>query len=259
MNYAAFDIETAPRDEAIAYLPAPDPEPEPGPEPEADKRLTDPVKIAADLEKKRAKAAADLEQRREEAIRKRAERINRLSLDMNGCRIVALGWQDETLTEPAVLLESVTEEREMLAAFWIQARGRTLVGFRSRTFDLPVIIQRSRLLGVPIPPWRDLLAPYGRAKRHIDLYDEATFDASRTDNVLPRGLHDWGAPHLFDTGIPKDDCGGAEIAALVAAKDYVAIGLHCCRDVARTVALARALGVIPAAVAVKQLQIESAF
>jgi hypothetical protein len=248
VRYLVFDIETSPRDEAIPYLPAPDPEPELGPEPEADKRLTDPVKIAADLEKKRAKAAADLEHRREEAIRKQASRINRLSLDMNGCRIVALGWQDETMTEPAVMLTSITEERAMLAAFWIHGKGRTLVGFRSRSFDLPIILQRSRLLGVPVPPWRELLAPYGRARRHVDLYDEATFDGIRSDNGLPRGLQDWGDPHLFNTGIPKDDCGGADIAALVAAEDYVAIGLHCCRDVARTVALARALEVIPAAV-----------
>jgi hypothetical protein len=38
------------------------------------------------------------------------------------------------------------------------------------------------------------------------------------------------------------------MAALVAAGDYAAIRQHCSRDVERTVALARALKVIPAAV-----------
>jgi hypothetical protein len=218
-RWLVFDLETDKRDEAITLVP----------EPEVDKRLSDPAKIAADLE------------------RKRAESIRRLSLDMNGCRIVALGYQDETITEPSVMIEDGYQERSMLANFWQWSKGHTLIGFRSRTFDLPIILQRSRLLGVPVPPWRDLLAPYGRSKRHIDLYDEATFDGIQRDNVIPRRLQTHGEPAMFNTGIPHDDCDGADIAALVAAGDYVSIGLHCTRDVARTVALARALRIIPAA------------
>ncbi len=216
-KWLAFDLETDKRDEAVALVP----------EPEPDKRLSDPAKIAADLE------------------RKRAEAIRRLSLDMNGCRIVALGYQTEEMAGPEIMLESEAQERTMLTHFWIVAKGSTLIGFRSRTFDLPIILQRSRLLGVPVPPWRDLLAPYGRSKRHIDLYDEATFDGIQRDNVIPRRLQTHGDPAMFNSGIPHDDCDGKDIADLVAAGDYVAIGLHCARDVDRTVALARALRIIP--------------
>ena len=88
-HHIVFDLETSARADAIPYLPAPDAVPETALEPEADRRLTDPVKIAADLERKRAKAAADLAQQREDAIRKQADRINGLALNANGCEIVA--------------------------------------------------------------------------------------------------------------------------------------------------------------------------
>jgi hypothetical protein len=220
-RWLALDIETVDRDDVHGLIP----------EPEPDKRLSDPAKVAADLE------------------RKRAELIRKLSLDMNGCRIVALGWQTERDAEPVVYTPSETlpEGAMIWGGFWQAAKGRTLIGFRSRTFDLPVILQRSRLLGVPIPSWRDLLAPFGRSKRHVDLYDELTFDGIQKDYVIRRSLQIHGVPQLFDTGIPKDDHDGKDIAALVAAGDYAAVMQHCSRDVQRTVALARRLGIIPAA------------
>jgi predicted PolB exonuclease-like 3'-5' exonuclease len=242
IRWMAFDIETAVREAAIALLPAPDPEPEMGPEPEADKRLTDPVKIAADLEKRRAKAVADLERRREDAIHKREDTIGRLALDPNGNRIVAIGWQTE---QDDTIEVRTADERVMLETFWAYAKNRKLVGFCSRRFDLPVIIQRSRMLGVPIPDWRNLIAPYGRSRGHVDLYDEWTLDGT-IKGEIPNNLLTVCA--LNGIAIPDDDSKGKDMAALVAAGDYAAIRQHCSRDVERTVALARCLKVIPAAV-----------
>jgi hypothetical protein len=105
-HYICFDLETAAREDVSQYIP----------EPEADKRLTDPGKIAADLSKKREAS------------------ISRLSLDMNGCVIVAIGYQTELMDAPKVLLG---DERAMLGALWAAAKGRTIIGYRSRTFEIP--------------------------------------------------------------------------------------------------------------------------
>jgi predicted PolB exonuclease-like 3'-5' exonuclease len=233
VKWIAFDIETSGRDDVAHLLP----------EPEADKRLSDPVKVAADLEKKRAVQSSGL------------------SLDANGCSVAAIGWQIESATGPTVLVASPNElEAYMLEAFWLSAKGRTLIGYRSRTFDLPILIQRSRYLGVSVPgSWRDLLAPYGRAKRHIDLFDELTFDNSRQDGVIPRRLGTFCK--LFNLDVPHDDTSGADVAALLKAENYEAVRKHCEIDVIKTVALAQRLGVVPnmAAVSVQPMQVESAF
>lgn len=245
MRWMAFDLETAGREDVIAYLP----EPEPDEEPEADGRLKDPDKILADIERKRAKLAL-------ERARKWEARIARLSLDPNGCRILALGWQAEDDSQPRVH-DAEGDEYYALTGFWMLARNRTLIGFRSRTFDLPVIIQRSRLLGVTVPPlrrvasgrfekaWRLLVPPYGRSEpHHVDLYDEWTLDGLITRGEVPNNLTTVCKQLGID--IPDDDAKGKDIAALLAAGNLEAVRQHCARDVERTVALARKLGVIPA-------------
>jgi hypothetical protein len=210
-HYICFDLETAAREDVSQYIP----------EPEADKRLTDPGKIAADLSKKREAS------------------ISRLSLDMNGCVIVAIGYQTELMDAPKVLLG---DERAMLGALWAAAKGRTIIGYRSRTFDIPIVVQRSRFLKVPHPSWRDLTARWGKGKA-IDLFDELTFDDSRQDGVIPRKLTTFCG--LFDLDIPSDDSKGSDIAALVKAGDWGAIEQHCSRDVQRTMGIARSLGIVP--------------
>lgn len=218
-RWLVFDIETAGRDDVGAWIPAPS----------ADKRLTDPVKVAADLE------------------RKRLDATEKLPLDMNGCRIVAFGYQTEELHNPVVdVFTDTSVERDWLRGFLELIKNRTLVGYCSRRFDLPVIFQRCRLLGLPIPNWRRLLAPYGRAEWHVDLYDELTFDGSRDDYVLPRKLVTFAG--LFGVDVPTDDCDGKAVAELLKAGDLDAIREHCHHDILRTVGLARRLGVIPALV-----------
>jgi hypothetical protein len=217
VRWMAFDIETAGRGDVSELIP----------EPQADKRLTDPAKVKADLEKKQAEA------------------VSRLSLDPNGCDIVAIGWQIEGWDAPETL-SVPADQAFMLQTFWKHAKGRRLVGFYSRQFDLPVILQRSRYLGIQIPDWRSLLAPYGRARGHVDVFDELTFDNSRADGVVPRKLTTFCKQ--FGVDISEDDCDGSDIAALVAAGDWEAVRQHCARDVERTVALARRLGIVPAPV-----------
>lgn len=215
MAWIAFDIETYGRDDVADLIPLPSP----------DGRLTDPVKKAADVE------------------RKRAEQLGKLALDKNGCTVVAIGYQTDTMADPEVLSIPAGEDF-MVRRFFAEAKGHTLIGYASRRFDLPVLIQRARLLNVQTHlRWRDVLAPYGRSRGHVDLFDELTFDGTRDDGVVPQRLLTFCK--LFRIDIPDDDSKGADIAQLVKDGNHEAIREHCKRDVQRTVALAARIGLLP--------------
>jgi len=205
-----IDIETAGLDNAAEWL-----------EPvQADARLKDPDKIAADIA---AKTEA---------------RLDKLGLDWNVGRIVAMGWWTEDASEYRPI-RNEAEEHEALLNFWHVARHRTIVGFNCRAFDLKYMIQRSRYLRVPHP---DLdLGKYSR--RGIeDLYSLLTFNEGTYDQGAMRRTLKAFAKRF---GIPMNDTiSGKDIPALVAAGDWEAIVSHVQADVETTVELARRLGVI---------------
>jgi hypothetical protein len=215
-RWIVFDLETAPRDDIAGFIP----------EPEAAKNLKDPVKIAADIEEKRAEQRA------------------KLGLDWNLNRIVAIGWQTEEMHSPYVsLCRFDSDEIQVLDVFWDMAKGRRLVGFRARTFDVPVLIQRSRLLGVKHRAVN--LARFGRGEV-TDLSDILTFDDAPCTYVMRRTLTNFCK--LFGVETPDDPVEGKDIAALVAAGEWEAVRHHVTVDVIKTVGLARRLNVIPAVV-----------
>lgn len=210
-----FDLETVARPAAIPLLA----------DPQANKSLKDPDKIIADLERKRAAQLVDL------------------SLDPYGARIVALAWQIDTVSHVGLCFDEA-HERTILEHFWRCTATCDLVGFNVRRFDLPVIIARSRLLQVPFP--FHMGAPkwlkYGSSI--IDLYELVTFGQGYGEShPISRGLLSMCRVHGVD--IPEDDATGSEIAALVAAEDWVSVQQHVTRDLTRTKVLAERLGVVP--------------
>lgn len=221
MNYATdaspivFDLETAGLPNAADFL-----------EPvEPDKRLTDPVKIKASI------------------AEKEAARAERLGLDWNVGRIVALGWW----TEPSGLIvhtcQNETQEAAALMFFWDAAQHRSMVGFRIKDFDLKFAIQRSRYLKVPYPNLD--LGRYSRGNAIFDIYAELTFNDSqeRDSWSMRRTLHSF----CRRFGIPvEDETKGADIAAMVAAGDWKGVAAHCESDVKLTVALGHRLGFVNA-------------
>lgn len=223
--WLCFDIETIAREDAAQYLH----------EPVANRTLKDPEKIAADLEAKRA------------------ARLASLSLDMNGCQIIALGYQTDADTEPHVFVVQPPDivEKHLLELFWRMAKGRRLIGFCSRRFDFPVLYQRSRYLKVDrLRDWRQAIAPYGRST-HVDLWDEWTLDGIQKDVSIPRTLSNGCG--LFGMDVPSDPVDGGGIAALWQAGNLEAIRAHCHADIVKTVALARALEFVPEPVAAQEL------
>lgn len=216
MNYATdvspiiVDIETCGLPNAADYLEPVTP----------DARLKDPEKIAADIEAKTA------------------TRLEKLALDWNVGRIVAVGWWTEAAGNCALCCRDEQSERQALATLWRSSQGRTIITFNGRGFDLPFLAQRSRYLGIPHPTLD--LRPYEGGRGNVDLWLELTF--GRKDTPCMRTTLSAFARRF---GLPMTDTiSGKDIPALVAAGDWSAVESHVRADVELTVALARRLGVV---------------
>lgn len=190
--------------------------------------LKDPEKIAADIAKRTADAKAE-----------HATKIARAALDWNLSRIVALAWSTDA-GETVTVRPCANEEEEALAliAFWDAAEGRRVLGFSVRTFDVPTLIQRSRLLNVA---HRDVnLARFGKGSV-IDLRDVLTFDDARYESLMPRSLKSFCRRFGLEV---TDPINGKDIGQLMAAGDWEGVISHVTSDVKLTAALARRVGVL---------------
>lgn len=185
------------------------------------KNLVDPVKIAADIEKRTA------------------ERDEKLALDWNVGRNVALGFWTEQAGTMVRCCPDEFYEAQAIIEFWETARFRTIVGFAIKQFDLRFLVQRSRYLGLSYPQLD--FSKYSR-KGIEDLYLLLTFgDGTYDQGAMRRTLKAF----CKRFGIPvTDDVNGADIPALVEAGDWDAVAAHCRADVELTVELARRLGVV---------------
>lgn len=184
-----------------------------------DSRLKDPAKIAASIEEKTA------------------ERNEKLALDWDCCRIVALGWVDVGSNEPwCEVCETEEEEASALKFFWETYRKQdtALVTFNGLKFDLPVLLTRSIDLGVKHPPLN-----LNRFKTpHIDVWQYLTRDGARQ---FPHGLGFYARKYGFTT---LDKVSGKDVAALVAAGEWETVRQHCLSDVGLCHAVANKFGLL---------------
>jgi hypothetical protein len=223
MSRIVIDIETVPHECAAAFVPEPDLD---AIRPAGN--LKDPVKIAEDVEKKRAAAVED-----------RRIALSRAALDWNLSRIVAIGWWHEADADAqAVICRDEQDEAAALTALWKRAQNAEIVGFCARTFDVPTLLQRSRLLRVR--PGFVSLNRYGKGTV-IDLRDILTFDDARYEAIMPRSLKTF----CRRFGVPVEDAiDGAQVPQLVADSRWNDVVAHVVSDVRITHALAVRLGVL---------------
>lgn len=183
----------------------------------------DPEKIAAYLEKANA------------------EQITKAALDVDLCRIVAIGlWMNDGRGVRAGTADGEDAERAMLTGFWKAVRApfglRTIVGHNILDFDLPALQRRSLYLGVPAP--------------HISLDRFRHPNVEDTQQILSyNGKLRYRSLGFFCRrfGITcpvVDEVGGSAIPGLVAMKDWEAIRTHVSADVYKAKALAERLGII---------------
>lgn len=219
-EWLVFDIETAAREGVEEFIP----------EVTAPGNVKDPVKVAAAIEAKQQ------------------EQIEKLSLDMNLNRIITISFITHEMSEPMTLIAtSEDEECEALSLFFHNfapagiAHNLPLIGFAIKNFDIPVCLQRARLLGMPAP--RLNLAKWSNPHIH-DIQEDLNFDGLTKygdSGVMKRRLKNYAA--LF--GCPEfDDCDGADVAELLADGKIDEVKKHCEADVLRTQFLAKMLGVI---------------
>ncbi len=199
-----FDVETAPLPEAAAYLPPA----------EAPANYKDEAKIKAYVEEATAKE------------------VSRCALDVDLCRVVAIGWWSETESEPSMMHAGAVNEREMLMTFWALVGDRHLVGFNCVTFDLPVLLRRSLYLGVHPP---NIALDRYRHPGVTDLLQLLSYNGA----LKLRGLSFYAKRFGFDVA---DDITGADIAQAVAEERWADVEHHVKADVHKTALLAAKLG-----------------
>ena len=216
-----FDIETgpAPLEQLTAIMP----------EFEASGTLKDPVKIEADIAKKRAAW------------------LDKAALRATTGQVLALGWcvVEGAIREPVAVMTG--DETEIIERFWAMTNAHPtkgmetvdhpMIGFYSNHFDLPFLIQRSRILGIKIPA--SVLTCYrGRwnlNERFVDLYDAwacGNRDCGDNLDTVARSL-----------GLPGKLGSGGDFAQLLIT-DRAAAVAYLTRDIEITVSVAERLGVL---------------
>jgi predicted PolB exonuclease-like 3'-5' exonuclease len=117
-------------------------------------------------------------------------------------------------------------EAAHLQKLWKRLRGKTLVTFHGRGFDLPVLELRSLKLGVPAPSWFG----HGRSPgggEHHDL-----FDLLSNGGATPAAPLDLYAKLV---GLPgKQDVAGKDVRGLYAQGGLERIAAYCTTDVVQT-------------------------
>lgn len=157
-----FDIETGalPIETLRQVVPAFEPPKHPGEFNEKNVKLgnaTKPETIAKKIDEARAKHADAIERYSldlEQAEAKYWEEVlDKAALSALTGEVLAIGYRGEKVT---IDFQGDRSEAMMLATFWKQYKslrsvGRKMVGFNIGGFDMPFIVQRSWILGIPVP------------------------------------------------------------------------------------------------------------
>ena len=208
MSQIVLDIETFAHEDAAQFIE----------EPSAPANYKDPEKIKAYIEDAKAKA------------------ISRCALDLDLCRIVAIGTYSPITGSAVACFASEQEEAEGLAELGKRlAKTSQIIGFNIFGFDLPVLIRRAQYLGVEFPGFN--IDRY--RSPHLDLMQFLSFG----DKQKTRGLSFYAKRFGIDV---DDDSTGADIDALVRAGDWAGVAAHCSADVEKTRRLAERLHLLMA-------------
>ncbi|OIO51834.1 hypothetical protein COY93_01600 [Candidatus Uhrbacteria bacterium CG_4_10_14_0_8_um_filter_58_22] len=153
--------------------------------------------------------------------------------DRGAVYYVAPGQEGQEIEEDDIKLSALSEG-DALRRFWEVARAcRKLVGFNSRTFDVPFLNVRSAVNG--LRPSVDLMAnrylKLQPAPQHIDLLDQLTFYGA----TWPRrgSLHEWCL--AFGISSPKvGGVSGSEVGQMFTGGRYLDIARYNVRDLQAT-------------------------
>jgi hypothetical protein len=156
-----------------------------------------------------------------------ADRMKLLSTTPEFCSIAAFGFAVDDDDPVAMMATNEAEEREILELFWkLAARADLLCGFNVVGFDLPVILARSAILGVPSSCTFDLR--WGKGIR--DIYLSRFGSRGNTDKRKPGRLKDLA--RVYGVEIPAGNFEGSQVAAAMETEEGRAkVAEYCCSDV----------------------------
>lgn len=197
------------------------------------KNLVDPVKIAADIEKRQQAAIAAHAEQCQQQEWKHRQQLERCALDLDLCQIVAIGWMREDDSEPSVALLTDAPEELMLVRLWRDIGQRVTIGYNTLGFDLPVLLRRSLYLGIPHP----FINTDKYRTNHIDLQMKLSFNGQQKFRPLSFYCKRFGI-------VCEDETSGKDIGALVVAGEWGKVAAHCTADVLKTKALAERMGLL---------------
>jgi hypothetical protein len=186
---------------------------------------------------------------RDEAIGAHDDRIKLLSTTPEYCKICAIGvaiGNEEVRSfvindRNPVANKDVHEisERDIILSFWNRITSCSpLIGFNIASFDIPVILARSAILG--IQPSRQLdLSPWGSDV--CDLYLKRFGPRGNTSRERPGKLKE--LCRLYGISVPAGDCDGSQVFELmktpegrVKCGEYVRSDVHVLREFHRKLA-----------------------
>ena len=206
MSQLILDLETFAHEDAAQFIE----------EPTAPANYKDEAKIAAYIADAKAKA------------------IERCALDMDLCRIVAIGTSDGV-----VCMKDEAEEADALKELGKRlSRVSQIVGYNLFGFDLPVLVRRAQYLSVDFP---GINVDRYRSP-HLDLQEFLSFHGKHKYRSLSFYCKRFGIA-------VDDDSSGGDIDALVKAGDWAGVAAHCAADIEKTRQLAQRLGVLDAVAA----------
>jgi len=159
------------------------------------------------------------------------EREKLLSVTPEFCRIAAIGFSTGSGNLESVLFNTIDQERQFLAQFWQMTSGRRFVGFNILSFDLPVLLARSVILGVN--PGRLIsLSPYTN-RDALDLM------RVRFGNMTPKGMGLKKLARIYGIEVPAGDVEGDQVLHMYRAQQWERINAYVQSDVFITRALHR--------------------
>ncbi len=186
-----------------------------------------------------------LERARDEE--ERAAFPDQLALYPGAARVVAIGMWMPGEQRGGVLVNNSTGERawtelydgarvyhgdeaEILTEFWrLIQHSDTIITFNGRTFDCPILMLRSAVLGVR--PSRNLMPYRYSFQQHCDLLEVLSFHRA----ITPYTLQFWC--HQFGIEDPKAGLTGSAVPKAFEAGDWDSIARYCLQDARATAEL----------------------
>lgn len=198
MKQLVFDIETIRNPAMIDMLP----------EPKADTRLRDPIKIAADIAKKKE------------------SQIELMGLDPTQNLICTIGMLDLGETTPTILTlnPETLNEKELLEWFWEACQGYgQFITFNGMNFDIPTIKFHSMVHQVP------MTVKFSEVRYRINNHVDVRMILGNWDKHA-KGTQDYFCKILLGEGKP-DGIDGSMVQELWDKGEYHQIADYCADDV----------------------------